>query len=323
MLTGMKLFINEAIKGSPETFEERKEQLPTTFFFAACFFIPYYALLQIPKHGIDSVQFQVDFFAGHFVFLGFILSLILSRFKNWDIIMALPSIGSFWASMYFLVHPEFKALRPYVWNYAQLCAIIFAVSLSTLRFNVILFALNIITPIIISFYIDRITLGDIIERQAIVYFISVLTLYYVFRNAVKARSLRNDSAQAELIRKSSELGTWNWNLASNEVVFDARWKEILGYEDHELPNVLETWERLIAPKDLELAREAFTQYLAGQVPQYEIKFRMRHKDGHWVPIISKGKILEYSEDGSPRIFSGTHFDFTTLDSFKWTLRPRN
>lgn len=320
MFKDIQGFINEVFRTQPESYEERRDKLPTTILFATLFFLPYYFVLQAPRYGFDSVQFKVDFFCGHYVLAGFALAFLLSKkYKN-DLVLALPAFGAFAASMHFLIHPEFNALRPYVWNYAQLCALIFAASLATLRCNAILFLLNLFVPLFLGIFLDHITLYEIIERQAIVYFIGVLIMYYLYKVQVNHRELRIKSEQAELIKFASELGTWQWNLKTNYVIYDKRWKEILGYDEKELKGHVETWETLIHPEDLEPARQAFGEYLQGTSPHYEVKFRMKHKSGKWVPIISKGKIIEYDLNGEPLVFSGTHFDFTILEELEENLQ---
>jgi len=319
MEKGFKLFLKEAFESSPETFEEKRQQLPTTLLFAVLFFLPYYTLVLIPNYGIDSIQFKEDFFAGHFVLGGFISSILLSKKIKKDFILCLPAFGALFASYHFLTHQEFHSARPYIWIYAQLCTIIFVTTLGTLRWNLILIFLIVTIPTALSFQYEHIVLKDVIERQAVVYFIGIVIIYYVFRQTVSSKELRQFNEKANLILNSSELGTWQWNLQTNEVIFDKRWKEMLGYDEAQVENSYENWEKLVHPEDLGKSKTAFTDYLEGKVPHYEVKFRMKHKDGHWVPIISKGKVLEWDQQGTPLCFNGTHFDFSILEKLQADL----
>ncbi len=144
-----------------------------------------------------------------------------------------------------------------------------------------------------------------------------------FRDITSQKNVLNEISEAnqrlELLASSGELGFWDWRLSENRVLFDERWCRILGYEPKELEQAIETWEKLTHPEDLPLARQLFEDYLSGRSNYYEVKFRMRHKDGHWVRIISKGKITDRALDGTPTRFAGTHFDLTNLENVEFEL----
>jgi PAS domain S-box-containing protein len=68
----------------------------------------------------------------------------------------------------------------------------------------------------------------------------------------KRAKTERDERLALVIEGTTD-GIWDWNLKTNEVYFSQRWKAQLGYEDRELTNCFEEWERLIHPDDLERA----------------------------------------------------------------------
>ncbi|MCG7199738.1 diguanylate cyclase [Marinobacter pelagius] len=104
-------------------------------------------------------------------------------------------------------------------------------------------------------------------------------------------------------------GTWEWNLDTNDVIFNERWAGMLGYTLDELaPVTFGTWERLCHPADLDLAWKALQKYLDGKGPQFECVIRMQHKDGQWRYIHTRGMLL--NGNGQPRWLMGTHLDVT-------------
>lgn len=123
----------------------------------------------------------------------------------------------------------------------------------------------------------------------------------------------------ELLAYSSELGVWDWNLKTEHIRFDQRWCNMIGYSLEEVKPSLETWQNLVHPDDLPDTTIAFQQYLEGSSESYEVKFRMKHRDGHYVPVLSKGKITERDADGQPLMFSGTHLDLTNLQNIEEEL----
>lgn len=107
----------------------------------------------------------------------------------------------------------------------------------------------------------------------------------------------------------TNVGTWEWNVPTGETVFNERWAEMLGYRLAELEPVdIATWEALTHPDDLPLAKAALERVFAREEETYEVEFRMRHRDGHWVWVLDRGKVVAWDEGGAPLRMSGTHSD---------------
>lgn len=107
-------------------------------------------------------------------------------------------------------------------------------------------------------------------------------------------------------------GFWDWNLETGYVFYSPRWQTMLGYQEHELPENLGTWERLVDPEDRDRVLQHAQDYLDGKLPKYEIEFRMRHKEGYWVSILARAKLAADAEGNVlvPRRLIGTHVDIT-------------
>lgn len=113
----------------------------------------------------------------------------------------------------------------------------------------------------------------------------------------------------ELASDGATDGLWDWNLRTKEKFVSKPWKKMLGYEDDELSHVAGTWKRLLHPDDLERAHNTIHSYINGKIEKYEIEFRMKHKNGSYRWIYSKGKLLR-DEFGEPYRVSGSHTDIT-------------
>lgn len=113
------------------------------------------------------------------------------------------------------------------------------------------------------------------------------------------------------ILKGTNVGTWEWNVQTGAAVFNERWAEIVGYDLEELaPVSITTWMELAHPGDLGTCEALLQRHFRGEIDFYECEARMRHKDGYWVWVLDRGRVITWSEDGKPIWMFGTHQDIT-------------
>lgn len=122
-------------------------------------------------------------------------------------------------------------------------------------------------------------------------------------------------AASELMYRSvlegTRIGTWQWNVQTGETLFNERWAEIVGYQLAELePISIETWLGLAHPDDLQESGEQLKAHFDGRTAFYDYKCRMQHKDGHYVWVHDRGRVISWTEDGKPLMMYGTHADIT-------------
>ncbi len=122
-------------------------------------------------------------------------------------------------------------------------------------------------------------------------------------------ALRASEERFELAMRGANDGLWDWNLETNEVYFSPRWKQILGYAEHELSPHVDEFFKLLHPDDQAPTTDKITAYFDKKIPAYEVTFRLQHKDGHYVWILSRG-IAVWNEQAKPLRMVGTHVDLT-------------
>ena len=133
----------------------------------------------------------------------------------------------------------------------------------------------------------------------------------VTEQKIIAESLAEKSNQLELIIDSTNVGIWDWQVQTGQVIFNERWANIIGYSLAELsPITINTWSEHAHPDDLKVSETALNRYWQGETDRYELETRMRHKDGHWVWVLDTGKTVEWLDDGKPKRMVGTHLDIT-------------
>ena len=122
---------------------------------------------------------------------------------------------------------------------------------------------------------------------------------------------QNDPYRLELAMQGTRLGLWDWDMISGQTVFNERWAEIIGYRLEELePTTIQTWIENSNPEDLEESNRAIAAHVAGETDHYDVEVRMKHRDGHWVWVHDRGRVVEWAADGTPVRMVGTHEDVT-------------
>ena len=121
--------------------------------------------------------------------------------------------------------------------------------------------------------------------------------------------LRESEERLTLALAGAQEGVWDWNLVTGDVVYSRRWKQMLGYADDEIEPHVRAWERLLHPDDMARAQKVNDSVARG-AESYEGEFRLLHKDGHYVQVLSRGFPVRRELGGPVIRIVGTHFDLT-------------
>ena len=120
-------------------------------------------------------------------------------------------------------------------------------------------------------------------------------------------ALQASELRLHLALEASNLGLWDWNIQTKEVIFNSNWKAMLGYEEHEVANHIDEWERRVHPEDLPAAFEELEQHLNGQTDMiYKNEHRLQCHDGSYQWFLAQGRVVQWDEAGNPVRFLGTH-----------------
>lgn len=121
-------------------------------------------------------------------------------------------------------------------------------------------------------------------------------------------------SQKELNRhilESSEIGSWEWNTISNTVDISDQWAGILGYTKTELGKIsFENWQLLLHRDDYQRVLKEINFHLESVSEKLEFETRLKHKKGHWVWLLYKGKVITRNNEGYPILVIGTQQDIT-------------
>ena len=128
-------------------------------------------------------------------------------------------------------------------------------------------------------------------------------------NLNKQLEISND--RLELVMKSTKTGMWDWNLESNEILYNDNWSEMLGYDPGEIKNDPGTWEKLLHPDDRKNAIDVLEDHISGKSDYYESVFRLKTKSGSWKWIYDSGRAIERDSSGKAVRFIGMQQDYST------------
>jgi two-component system cell cycle sensor histidine kinase/response regulator CckA len=123
-------------------------------------------------------------------------------------------------------------------------------------------------------------------------------------------ALRRNEERLDLAMSVANDGFWDWDLSTDSVYFDPRYYTMADYEPDEFPSRFEEWARRVHPDDFPQVDATIKEFLAGELPKYEVRFRFRRKGGEWMWIQAKGNIVARKRDGTPLRVIGTHLDVT-------------
>lgn len=123
------------------------------------------------------------------------------------------------------------------------------------------------------------------------------------------QSLQKSEERLRLVLKGSTDAPWDWDLTTGQVYYSERWWNMIGYPSGDGFDDSGAWRRLLHPDDDLMITEYLAELLPSPREGYSLEFRLRHADGHYVPVLSRGFVLRDSAGKAVRI-SGVNTDLT-------------
>ena len=123
--------------------------------------------------------------------------------------------------------------------------------------------------------------------------------------------LKKQKDRLAYILEGTDAGTWEWNIQTGEIIINDKCASIIGYKlDEVSPVSTETWMKYTHPDDVDLFKETLQKHYSGEHDYFEISYRMKHRQGHWVWVLDRGKVVLRNDNGEPIWMYGTHQDTT-------------
>ncbi|MBN2220838.1 MAG: sensor domain-containing diguanylate cyclase, partial [Vallitaleaceae bacterium] len=122
-------------------------------------------------------------------------------------------------------------------------------------------------------------------------------------------ALRASEERHALVVEGATDGIWDWNVVTGDYYFSKKWVEAFGYKEGELPERIESWQKLVHPQDVEKVNQTLSLYQNKKSGIYENVYRLRNKSGEYRYIQSRGKAV-WDANGKPLRMAGSHTDIT-------------
>ncbi len=123
------------------------------------------------------------------------------------------------------------------------------------------------------------------------------------------QALQQSEQRFDLAVQGAKEGIWDWNVVTGAEYYSPRFKQILGYQNHEMPHHVDEWRKHLHPDDYEWVLAQIDAYLKHELPVYELTYRMRHVAGHYIWVLDRGMAV-WDETGQAIRMVGTYTDLT-------------
>jgi len=123
------------------------------------------------------------------------------------------------------------------------------------------------------------------------------------------QALQEAKERVDLAMQIAQMGMWTWDLRTGLLHCDARLAQIFGFEPEALrATPIRQWRERTQPEDLAVLDERLRACLKGDVPQFELDQRIRHRQGQWIWGQWRGRVTERGPDGRATRLMGSFID---------------
>jgi len=124
-----------------------------------------------------------------------------------------------------------------------------------------------------------------------------------------ALELQRERLALSNVIEGTQAGTWEWDIERGVNRINDTWAKLLGYSVEDIaPLTTDKWAQFTHPDDASRCAMALEAHFGGATDVFEFESRQRHRNGHWVWVLDRGRLFTRAEDGRPRMMAGTRMD---------------
>lgn len=143
--------------------------------------------------------------------------------------------------------------------------------------------------------------------------VMLLATMVILALLARGQRARQATAEAEerfrLVMNGINDGVYDFNPQDGTIYYSPSFKSMLGYSDENFPDSLQSIDNVLHPEDEKAKWDVFHAYERREITEYKNMFRLRHNDGGWRWILSRG-VGFWNQHGQMTRLIGTHMDIT-------------
>lgn len=141
----------------------------------------------------------------------------------------------------------------------------------------------------------------------------LISLKGVYRNINRRKMLeevvRHKEEQLRHVLEATNEGVWDWDIHSGIVSHNAAWCRIQGLEERFAVHEIDFYKKLVHPDDFDRVEKSLVACF-GDLDHFACEYRMQHRDGHYIWVADRGKVVDRGHDGAPIRMVGAIRDIT-------------
>jgi diguanylate cyclase (GGDEF)-like protein/PAS domain S-box-containing protein len=146
------------------------------------------------------------------------------------------------------------------------------------------------------------------------------SIRYAISHHQAIRELAQSQERYALAARAVNDGIWDWDLEANSVYFSPRWRALLGQPEAAAHQSPDAWFEFVHPDDVSRLEDAIASHLTGQTPHMQSEHRMRHADGSWRWVLTRGLAIRETTGGKATRMAGSLSDITERRRAELQLR---
>jgi diguanylate cyclase (GGDEF)-like protein/PAS domain S-box-containing protein len=126
-----------------------------------------------------------------------------------------------------------------------------------------------------------------------------------------ARTATRQREQLAAVVESTGVGIWESIVGKDQIFLSDSWAQMLGIQrDHRVAMSVHDWNSLVHPDDRTKTNKVVADCFTSDKDVFQIDYRLRHADGRWIWVLSRGTVIARGSDGTPTRVVGTQSDIT-------------
>lgn len=140
----------------------------------------------------------------------------------------------------------------------------------------------------------------------------IITIRDVTEKMIREETVLKNEERWRSALEGSNQGIWDWDIKKGTLHYSTHWKQLIGFEDNELSDTIEEWQRRRYPDDQRQIELDLQKHFDNTTPYYENIHRIKCKDNSCKWILDRGIVITKDHNGQPLRMLGTHTDLTEL-----------